>query len=217
MSSNCLSGTEIAPGTHSLERERERCWDHLVGCATEPSQGLYINFKILAGRFRDLLILRLLKTKLRGKFPCLLKLTPTNLELSASFFSLSLPFVSESQLVSWQVDYEYLQPSMLVMLVNQGSYSFHCPFCQDSWWFQWIGATGQYVTFPVQPRSAATFCLINSHPVFSILLHQEKGDVTLSPPSILPNFGLADFSSFRSQLKIFLTHRRLVSFSYFPV
>lgn len=51
-------------------------------------------------------------------FPCLLKQTPTNLELSAPFFSLSLPFVSEGRLVSQQVDYEYLQPSMLVIQVN---------------------------------------------------------------------------------------------------
>lgn len=45
-------------------------------------------FKILTGRGGDLLILWLPTTSLRCKFPCLLNLSPTNLELSASLRSL---------------------------------------------------------------------------------------------------------------------------------
>lgn len=43
------------------------------------------------GRCEDLLLLLLLKTSLTGKFPCLLNLSVTSLECSASFYGLSLP------------------------------------------------------------------------------------------------------------------------------
>lgn len=40
----------------------------------------------MAGRCRDLVILQWPKTSLVHKFPCLIKLPPTNLECPASFF-----------------------------------------------------------------------------------------------------------------------------------
>lgn len=57
---------------------------------TEPSKGFYLTFKILVGGLRHLYFLQLPKTSLLCKFPCLLKLPPTNLEWSGSFFILSL-------------------------------------------------------------------------------------------------------------------------------
>lgn len=53
-----------------------------------PVKAFIQTLKILAGRCRDLLVLQPLKTSLIHKFPCLLKLPPTNLEWSASFFGL---------------------------------------------------------------------------------------------------------------------------------
>lgn len=47
-----------------------------------------MNFNILAGRCRELLILQLPKTSVICKFPCLLNLTPTNLPLSLIFLCL---------------------------------------------------------------------------------------------------------------------------------
>lgn len=59
---------------------------------TGPSSGLYINFKILAGRYGDVHILGPPKTNLVRKSPCLLKLSPANLEwLSLSLVSPCLP------------------------------------------------------------------------------------------------------------------------------
>ena len=53
-----------------------------------PVKAFIQTLKILAGRCRDLLVLQPLKTSLIHKSPCLLKLLPTNLEWSASFFGL---------------------------------------------------------------------------------------------------------------------------------
>lgn len=46
----------------------------------------------MVGKCINLFALWLPKTNLVGKFPCLLKLLSTNLEWSASFFELFLPF-----------------------------------------------------------------------------------------------------------------------------
>lgn len=48
-------------------------------------------FRILVARFRSLLALCHLKSSLICKFPCLLKLPPSDLEWSISFFDLSFP------------------------------------------------------------------------------------------------------------------------------
>ena len=55
------------------------------------------------GGFRDLLVLWLPNKSLVSKFPCILKLPPTNLEWSASFFGLSLPSMYGGQFLNQQL------------------------------------------------------------------------------------------------------------------
>ena len=64
---------------------------------TEPSEGIYINFQILAGRCSNYIVLQLPKKSLVYKFSWLLKLPPTNLECSVSFFGLSLSSMNGDQ------------------------------------------------------------------------------------------------------------------------
>lgn len=76
-----------------LERVRRR-WDHLDCVRNNPVKvSTYKLVKILVGQYGDLFILQPPKADLIYRFPCWLKLPPTNLKWSASFFSLSLPFV----------------------------------------------------------------------------------------------------------------------------
>lgn len=71
---------------HSLERVRCH-WDHLGGiCEWTQSRPLY-----------ELLRFWLPETRLVSEFPCLLELPPTDLEQSAFFFLLPLPFVYRGQ------------------------------------------------------------------------------------------------------------------------
>ena len=70
------------------------------------------------GECRDLLVLWLAdrdKSHVR-KFPCLLKLPPTNLEWFASVFGLSLPFVYKGQCVNQQELWEVWKDKRIPVL-----------------------------------------------------------------------------------------------------
>ena len=75
---------------HSLEGAM--CyWDGLDRVHDWTQLSPLSKLKILVGRCKELLVLRLPKTTFVGKFLCLLNMPPTNLEWSASFFGLFLP------------------------------------------------------------------------------------------------------------------------------
>ena len=77
----------------------------LYGVEThKPGKASRWIYKIIVGVFRDLLIIWLPRTSLIRKFLCLLKLPPTNLKWSASFFSLSLPSMYGGQFANQQQD-----------------------------------------------------------------------------------------------------------------
>lgn len=81
----------IAGAISRMILERTRCCCNMDEYVMNPVKACTETFKFPSGRCGDLLVLKLPKTSLIGKVPCLLDLPPTNLGWPASFLDFLLP------------------------------------------------------------------------------------------------------------------------------